>query len=364
MVSTALCSAYSLGSVNAGFIPEINSSLQYKRSISISTETVKDKVDYSPNLAEGGYATPERRARFESYRVAYSFRQSPRSLVSVGISKREINSLRDSFEIDQVEFERYYRLTPNSSTYTVDLAFGASFSKAGRIHKNSYTSYGEYLITSSSIEDPKDRTLSLNLIGGKTLAGGLSIPSFAGGGVVRSSHKSVNGAGLNSDGCEYVFNADGSGGNLTQIGTCNALLNYQQNYASEADVGNRLGFRPSEDIAYWGKFAEAGAQLMWTANQYTASLGYRYRHYSRNTIDQNIEASGNTPVETSHIIRTGLTYRPAAQWQMSLDAKYQTAPFLDDLPLLYTAFTSNRYVNKSSLSLRLGISWAFDKVTR
>jgi len=205
-------------------------------------------------------------------------------------------------------------------------------------------------------------SIRFNLIGGRKFGRQLTLSAFAGGGVLRSSHESINGTGQNGEGCEYEFSASSNGGNLTQIGTCNALLSYQQVYASEEDVEERLGFRPSQDIAYKGKFAEAGAQIHWSSKNYGFSAGYRYRYYSRDFIDDNIESAGNTPVTSSQIVRAEFSYKPSSQWRLSLTAKYQTAPFLDDLPLLYTAFTSNRYDNESSISYRLGVSWMFEKV--
>jgi len=362
LLSAAICSASTVGSSQANWVPDLGNTTLFKRTVQLSTETVSDNVAYSPNLDQGGFATPKERARYQSYRLAYSFRHSGNSLVSISLSERQIYNLRDSFTINKAGFERFFRMTPSTSKFSLDLAFGASFSNADRIDKNSYTSFGENLITGSAIEKPRDRALSFNVIGGMKFGTQLTLSTFAGGGVVRTSHESINGKGQSGEGCEYEFSANGAGGNLTQIGSCNALLNYQQIYASEEDVGERLGFRPTQDIAYTGRFAESGVQIRWSSRKFGVSAGYRYRYYLRNIIDENIEASGNTSVTSSQTVHAEFSYKPSAQWQLSLAAKYQTAPFLDDLPMLYTAFTSDRYDNESSLSFQLGISWMFERL--
>jgi len=359
VLSVALCSAFAFHAAHAALFPGLSTSTDFKQVISISTESVGDQVDYSPNLEEGGFATPERRSRYQSARFEYTHQQSPESLLNISLSQRQLANLRDTYEINQVEISTVHRFKLLPSRYFFDVAFGALFNHSDRLVKNSYTTYDGNLITRSSIVNPQDQTLYFNLMTGLKLGGGFSVRALSGAGITRSDHQSVNGVGRSADGCQYAFFTDGNGGSLDQLGSCGDVISYQQTFANEEGVEDRLGFRASRDIAYLARFIQTGAQISWASQRFAASFGYRYRRYFRGELDQNIEAEGRTPVRVSQLLDAEVSYNPTARWRLSLAATYHSAPFLDDIPLLYTAFTSERYNNADALSFRLRGSWYF-----
>ena len=71
--------------------------------ITLSTESVGDRVDQSPNLDDGGFASPESKPRFQAFSAGVDWTLNTRSTISVSLARRELNSLRDSFEINQIE---------------------------------------------------------------------------------------------------------------------------------------------------------------------------------------------------------------------------------------------------------------------
>lgn len=361
IASAALCSAFAIQVSHAALIPVINTGAGFKSAININAESVGDQVDYSPNLIQGGFATPEKRSRYRSARLEYVRQQTPNSLVSVSVSQRQVNSLRDAYEINQLEANALFRLSPSTARYSVDVGFDALFNHSDRLSKNSYTTYDGNVITRSSIDNPQDQTLAITMITGLRLGRGFSVQALSGGGLTHSDHDSVNGVGSSSDGCQYAFSTDGSVGSLDQLGSCGAVVSYQQTFASEQGVEDRLGFRASRDISYLARFVQTGAQLSWSSSRVAASLGYRYRRYFRGSLDQNIEAEGRTPVRVSQLLNAEISYKPSVQWKLSFSASYHSAPFLDDVPLLYTAFTSDRYNDTKALSLGFGVSWYFGR---
>ncbi|MFK7853565.1 MAG: hypothetical protein AB8B79_05605 [Granulosicoccus sp.] len=359
IAGVALCNALAIQGASAALFPDLHKNTDFDRAISISTESVADQVEYSPNLDDGGFLAPEKRSRYQAARFEYSQQTDSRSVLKVSLAQREMTSLRDSYDVSQLELKGIHRISKPSATYFFDLALSASFNHTDRLHKNSYTTYDGNLITRSSIDNPQDQSLDISIIGGLKLGHGFSVRALSGGGFTRTDHRSVNGVGRSADGCQYAFSTDGKGGSLNQLGTCGDVISYQQTFADEEGVGERLGFRASKDIAYLASFIQMGSEIGWSTQRFTASLGYRYRRYFRGELDQNIEDEGRTAVRVSQLLDAQLTYSPSAKWRLSFSATYHSAPFLDDIPFLYTAFTSERYHDADALSFRLGGSWYF-----
>ena len=362
-LSAALCSAFFMEISNAALFPNIDSQSEFTRSISITAETIGDKVSYSPNLVGGGHAYPERRSRHQSTRFEYTHSETPETLLNLSLSQRQLNSVRDSYDINQLTINYAIRVSPTLSRYSVDFSFGALLNHSDSLVKNSFTNYAGNLITRSSIENPQDQTLYANVISGFTVSKRVRTKLLVGGGVTRSDHESINGIGVSNNGCQYAFAADSGGGSLRQIGVCGDVINYQQTFVSEDGVSERLGFRPSEDVAYLARFAQFGAQISWSTSSIAMSIGYRYRHYFRGKIDENITVIGNSPVNVSQTLEAEVSYQPNRRWKLTLGTTYYSAPFLDDVPMLYTAFTSDRYDNTDVLNFRLVGSWYFDGIS-
>ena len=359
LISAALCSALFVHAASAAFYPAIEKLPILGSAIVVSSETVGDKVDYAPNIEDGSFASPEKRWRYQSAKLGYVYRPASRSLLSFSASHRQVNSLRDSYEISQFEIANLYRLSPIGARYFLDFSAAASANYSNSLVKNSFSSVNGNLITQSTIDNAHDVTLSLNLLMGSRLGNGFSIAAFSGGGAVHSAHNSVNGIGLSTDGCRYSFETDGSNGSLQQIGSCGDVLSYQQTYATEQGVEDRLGFRASRDIAYRARFIQAGTELRWSHQRFAASLGYRYRRYFRGALDREIAQNEGTPVRVSQIVNASFAYKFVSKLSLSLGVSYHTAPFLDETPLLYTAFTNERYHKNDAVSFNVGLSWSF-----
>ena len=324
--------------------------------ITLSTEGVGDRVDQSSNLADGGFASPESKPRFQAFSTSVDWELNARSSVSVSLARRELNSLRDSFEIDQIAFSMFTRISHERAKYLLGVRAGLAVNHADQLVKNSFTHYNDATLRGASIEQPRDLTLTGGLSGTRPIGRGFSFSGRLNAGLVVSDHDFMQGEGESSEGCQYAFVTNGSTGSLQQQGVCGALINYSQEFANEDGVEDRLGFRSSEDIAYQARFVEVGAGLGWAHRAVSFGLSYRFRQYFRGRLDQRITDNGDTPTRVSQVARANIAYRLGGRWTVSLASIYQSAPYLDEVPLLYTAFTSERYTGGESLSFRLSAS--------
>jgi hypothetical protein len=182
---------------------------------------------------------------------------------------------------------------------------------------------------------------------------GFTVGTRLAAGLTSSAHDSLQGQGQSDEGCEYEFNTSGQTGSLTQLGSCGALLRYEQQFANKDGVEDRLRFRASEDVAYQAHFIEAGLQLDWTHKAWSFSTALQARQYFRDSLDRRISANGDTPTQLSQTASVEMQYQLNRRWSLGLLSTYQSAPFLDDIPMLYTAFTRERYTGGDVLSFQL-----------
>lgn len=325
----------------------------------LGVEGVTDNVRYSPNMENGGFADPQTRPRFLAYSLGVDWQVTARTSFSLTVAHRELNSLRDSFDIGQLALNAFTVLSPRTAPYTLGLAVGVSVNHADSLIKNSYTHYNGAIIREASINQPQDRRLMMGLVAGLPLGHGFALTARLGAGLIHNSHDSMQGQGQSVEDCQYAFMTTSQTGSLTQQGSCGALISYSQQFANEDGVEERLGFRSSQDVSYRARFIEAGADMAWGHKAISLTLGYRIRRYYRDHLDQRIEANGDTPTRFSHVSRATVSYRLNRRWSLSLASIYQTAPYLDDVPMLYTAFTSQRFSGANALSFQVRSTFTF-----
>lgn len=327
--------------------------------ITLALERVEDNVDYSPNLETGGFANPQSRPRFQASSLGVRWQVSPRTSLGASFTQREVNSLRDSFDISQLSVSATRLLAPATARYTLGTSVNLSMNFSDVLFKNSYTNYNGAVIRGASINRPQDQTLTAGFFAGLNLKHGFSLSARVAAGVLKSDHDYIEGQGQSSDGCEYAFTASEQNGSLNQQGSCGALVRYSQEFTSEQGVEERLGFLPSQDVSYRAQFIEAGTGMTWTRQALSLLLDYRFRQYQRGQLDVRIEDNGDTPTRASQIARANLSYRFSKRWSLSMSSIYQTAPYLDDVPMLYTAFTSQRFSDATALSFLISSTFTF-----
>lgn len=327
--------------------------------ITLALESVEDNVDYSPNLETGEFANPQSRPRFKASSLGVHWQVSPQTSFGASIAQREVNSLRDSFDISQLSISATRLFAPATARYTLGASVGLSMNYSDVLVKNSYTNYNDAVIRGASINRPRDQTLTAGFFAGLNLKHGFSLSAQVAAGVLESDHDYIEGQGQSREGCEYAFTASEHSGSLNQQGSCGALVSYSQEFISEQGVEERLGFLPSQDVSYRARFIEAGTGMAWTRQALSILLDYRIRQYQRGQLDIRIEDNGDTPTRVSQVVRANLSYRFSQRWSLSMSSIYQTAPYLDDVPLLYTAFTSQRFSDATALSFLISSTFTF-----
>lgn len=330
-------------------------------AISLLHETVSDTVDQSPNLAEGGFATPVTKPRFKSDGFALSYKPDSHTRFHLLIAKRQMNSLRDSFEINGIRAGMRRRLNPSdTSWYSLGIGFDASVNFSPEIYKNSYTNYDDQLIKEVRIVQPRDARISIRADMAWALTDRLKMQFALSGGVSQTTQKEVIGTVQRDNECRYAFSASSQGGSVRQLERCGSLLSYVQKYPTNQSLIDTLGFSVTDDLSYRDYFLGPQISMRWKQGAWSLSTGYEYRQYFRPTLDRRIRQAGDVPVTRSYGGFASANVGLFTHWQLNARVMYQRAAFLDDVPFLYSAFTHERYRGNGVIRFGLTLSRFFD----
>lgn len=325
-------------------------------ALSLELESVNDSVNYTPNLPSGRFAEPQEKPRFHANKLRISFSPPGANKFYASISQRQLTSLRDAFVVNQVRAGLQRRLPAlKSPQYNLAVGVDAMFNYASELYKNSYTDYDDQLITEVRLIEPRDTRLSAQAQLGISLPRKIKVHVDLIGGFSHTSQKSVKGASRLSNQCNYEFNATESGGSVHQLGQCGQVVSFKQTYPNDAALNNRLGFSVAKDVSYRDYFLGTGVSLGWSIGPFLLNTGYQFRQYFRPTIDDRIRAAGGAPVTRSHNAFASTSITLFTHWQVNVNATYQSAAFLDDIPLLYTALTHQRYGGKGVIRYALSL---------
>ena len=344
---------YSMASPQQAYIPGF--------AIAIQHETVNDTVEYSPNLQQGGFASAVEKPRFQSHGIVLSYNPSQLTRFHIGVSQRQLNSLRDAFTVNEFRAGVNRRFhSPLRKRYSLNVGVDARVNMASEIYKNSYTSFADNLITEVRLIEPRDARLSSRADLSVALTERLHLTLAVSGGLSQTSQQGVVGVAQLDNNCQYAFNASENGGSVNQLERCGELVSYEQRYPDNQSLNDNLGFSVADDLTYRDYFFGRHISLNWQADSWAIGTGYEFRDYFRPTIDHRIREAGNIPVTRSHTAYANARVDVFRKWQLDALVRYQQAAFLDDIPFLYSALTNERYRGDGVIRYGLSISRFFN----
>jgi len=326
--------------------------------LSLEGESVGDRVEHSPNAVGGGFEPVTKRSRYAGGRLTLDWRASPEWHLSGSVGRRSITFLRDSYTVDGYHIGLARRLPSPSERTALALVLDVDARRADELYKNSWTEIGGVRLTGASLFDAADETVMLSVNARTRVRPTTHVTTLIGVGRTRATHARLSGVGTDGKGCRYGFEATASAGEIELLEPCRNVVAFHEAYTSEAGIERRLGFSPGADLAYTGRVLQGGVALEHVAGRLGLSLGYVYRRHDRGAFDERIRARGGTAVEASHTSSFRLGFAASRTVELGLGAHYRSTSYLDELPLLYNAFTNDRFA-KNVLSFSGSLTLSF-----
>ena len=326
--------------------------------LTLETEGVPGTVAHAPNLPGGGHAPASRRPRFASGALGLGWRPSSAWHVRARLDRRTLASVRDAYAIDGAALGVARRLPSPHAAARLALVLDARGNRAEELYKNSWTEIGDARLTGARLHDARDDALALALAARAAIGARFGLSVRIGAGVTRTAHARLTGVGDGGDGCRYGFEASGGTGTLTLLEPCDGLDAFREEYANEGGIERRLGFAPSADLSYTSRTHSAALGLDGTLGRADFALVWSGVRHARNGVDERLRARGFGTVTASHTTSLRASFAATRALRLHAGAHYRSTAYLDELALLYGAFTAGRFV-RDTLSFGAGLSIAF-----
>ncbi len=328
--------------------------------IRLNLESVGDSVDYAPNLEVGSYAKAERQQRYQSFSIDADWKVNPLFRMISRLQKRALTSKRDKFELYAYSLALHYSLPINSNNKQYSVSLGVAGNTVSELDKNSYSHFEEKLLTSVQIIQPYDIQIQANIAATLKLSPTVYWSLQTGLGHVVTGHSSIIGIGKSRDGCMYRFETGDGVGSLRQIGPCGDVLQFSQEYPDYEAVKENLGFDPEKDISSQMGYVQMGSSLSKAFGNGRYSVAYYYQQWDRGEFDNRIRQRGGSVVTTNQTFAARLDYRLSTRWGLGFQVEYQQRQLLNQLPVLYTGVTSDRF-SDDALLFSLSATYSFHR---
>jgi hypothetical protein len=315
--------------------------------LGLGVATVGDKVQYSPNLPEGGFRPAESRQRYAGNLVSAQWSLDDALSLSAVLESRRFTSLRDSFEFRFYQLDASFALPAleGGTTTSVDLSIATN--RAARLHKNSYTSFGDNLIKEVTVSSPRDMQWRASLRQVKQLTDKTSYGFFSGLGQTWTQHREISGMGVDTSGCQYDFNFNTGGGVVSQRDVCGSVRSMLRVYPNEDSIERDLSVAPTMDMQNNAWFYRVGGNFSTRYKKWRAQLAFYHQRYWRSVLDQRIRSYGGEVYDRNNVVTLQATRFLSPRLSYTAALQYNEHQFLDELPVLYTRLTSERFAGDS-----------------
>ena len=326
--------------------------------VSIDGAGVGDTVEHEPNAVGGGFEPVRTLPRYVEGDLALAWFPDRDWSLRASLGHRSLTFKRDRYEIGSLSLA-LARVLPSPHRATrLALSLGLRVNHADELYKNSWTEIGGNRLTEARLFDAHDASLSLDLASRTPIGSRLTLSTLVGIGWNRSAHRRLHAAGDDGEGCRYAIAAGDGRSELALLEPCGSLLAFNEIHANEHDLEARLNFAPSVDLEQRALLLRAGVALGYRAGRTDLSLSWRHTHHERDALDERIRDEGGTVVDSSRLLSLDVGLRASERVRLHASVQRRSTAYLDELPLLYSRFTSERFAS-DTLSFGLGASLSF-----
>ena len=319
---------------------------------------VGDSVEHEPNAAGGGFEPVKTLPRYVEGELGIAWLPNRDWSLRASLGHRSLTFKRDRYEVDSLSFALSRTLPSPHRATRLALSLGLRVNHADELYKNSWTEIGGNRLTEARLFDARDTSLALDLSSRTAIGPRLTLSALAGIGWNRSAHRRLYAAGDDGEGCRYAIDADEERSELVLLEPCGKVLAFRETYANERDLDARLDFAPSVDLEQSALLLRGGLALGYRAGRTDLSLAWRHTHHERDALDERIRAEGGTVVDSSRLLALNVGFRASRRLRLNASVERRSTAYLDELPLLYSRFTSERFAS-DTLSFGLGASISF-----
>ncbi len=316
--------------------------------LELGLSTVNRHLDFSDPEDDPALAAQTARGSYRAAQAAGGWAPAPGWWLAGALAQRELEDGVDRYRYLGWQLAAQWRWhVPEAGSRLPALALRAAAwgHRADETATTTPVRVPGAVLDTVTIERPQDRTLQLDAVASWALSPTLELGAFVGAGRTRLSYADLR-ATTTRNGCRYdlQFNGNDIFGSLAA--PCDAPAGVIEQFF---DSSGSYGVDVAREIAWSGRFVQAGLNLRGQRGDWTWAAGWLWHRVQREGVDDILAARDRSAYTHNQVLLLDAGWRVQPRWDLFLRAELGQRLFFQDLPVTYNSSTAGRFGSRLSL---------------
>jgi hypothetical protein len=324
--------------------------------VELGVDLVNRSLDFSTSADTATQNPATTTGDYRGGQLLATWRVADRWWLSGGLWQRRISNAVDSFDYSGWQLAGQWQLMAAQGRMpALAVRLGGWGNRADVTEATTPVRVPGAILDTVTIDSPGDNQLQADLVATWPLSSQLEVSALVGGGRSQLRYGGLT-ATTTRNGCPYdlVFTGNDIFGTLARPCTGNGGGVIRQFFDSSGDYGVDV----AREIAWSGRFLQAGANVRWVRGDWQLAGGYLFHTQRRQHVDDILARRGDPVHRHNHVIVAEAAWRVQPMLQVFARAQLSSNLFLQDVPVTYNASTSGSFGNRFSL-ITLGLRAGF-----
>lgn len=316
--------------------------------LEVGLSGVNRHIDFSDPEDDPAVAARNARGDYRAVHLAGGWAPAPAWWLSGALAQRELDDGVDRYRYLGWQLAAQWRLhTPDAGSGAPALALrlGAWGHRADETATTTPVRVPGAVLDTVTIDRPADRTLQLDAIASWTLRPALELGVLASVGDTRLSYGGLT-ATTTRNGCRYDLQFTGNDIFGTLAEPCNVPGGVIEQFF---DSSGAYGVDVAQEIAWRGRFVQAGVNLRGESGAWTWAAGFLWHRVRREGVDDIVATRGRSAYTHNRQLVLDGAWQFQPRWALFLRAELGERLFFNELPVTYNSSTAGRFGGRLSL---------------
>lgn len=316
--------------------------------LALGVSGVNRHIDFSDPEDDPALAARNARGDARALSLSAGWAPAPAWWLAGALAQRELDDGVDRFRYLGWQLAaqwRWFEPAADSRLPAMALRLGAWGHRGAETASSTPVRVPGAVLDTVTIDGPADRSLQFDLIASWALRPTLALGVLASVGDTRLSYDGLT-ATTRRNGCRYDLQFTGNDIFGTLAEPCNAPGGVIEQFF---DSSGSYGVDVPTEIAWRGRFVQAGVNLRGETGPWTWAAGFLWHRIRRDGVDDVVAARGRTAytVNRQLVLDAGWRFQPG--WTLFLRADLGERLFFNELPVTYNSSTAGRFGGRLSL---------------
>lgn len=314
--------------------------------VEAGASVVNRHIDFSDPEDDPELAARAARGDYQDLLLNAAWAPAPGWWLSGGVAQRRVSDGVDRYRYLGWQVAAQRRLREADATGpAIALRVAAWGHHASRTETTSPVRVPGAILDSVTVESPGDRSLQADLVASWVLAPTLEVSALAGAGFTQLSYGGLR-ATTTRNGCRYDLQFSGNDIFGTLAEPCSAPGGVIEQFF---DSSGSYGVDVAREIAWRGRFVQAGVNLRWQRGDWRLAAGWLLHAVKREGVDEILASRGRPVVDRNQLIVLDGEFQVRPGLGLFARAQLGQRLFFNDIPVTYNSSTSGSFRGRLSL---------------